>query len=234
MNLKDLMAAALLTLETEGCLAVVELLTTQDPQHAAEIYLQAQLDSYWQRKSLPAVIALSHAGIQHALGAAVRTRDPEASAALRGSAMALAYNLASFTWPGWNEPDILLTPADIALGRDAAHLNLRLAEERQALPRAKANAHWILGAHELAAGKLARAAAAFQAGKSHAAEGDDPLLTQMLEGYLLLTDVLTRQPPNPGAKRLFEAHLSALHEEGSEDAREYATQLSTALSVFCP
>src|SRR4051812_41778941 len=74
-----------------------------DPMKAVELYAQAVMDAYWKKKDLQAAVTLGRAGIQHALGAAAWNNDPEKSAALRGKAKAMAYNVASFTWPGWDE-----------------------------------------------------------------------------------------------------------------------------------
>ena len=70
---------------------------------------------------------------------------------LRSSAKALAYDIGSFTWPGWEEPRISPTADELAAGRDCARLNLRLAIELQKPPERVSMAHWLLGAHALAA-----------------------------------------------------------------------------------
>ena len=94
------------------------------------------------------MIALARAGIHRALFEADRvpTADPDAAEALRGQAKTIAYDLGANLWPGWQDEGIVLTPADLTTGLEAARLNLRLAEQlgRPALPRC--NAHWLLGA----------------------------------------------------------------------------------------
>ena len=39
---------------------------------------------------------------------------------LRLQGKKLAYNLAADTWPGWNEPGIVITTSDLDAGLDAA------------------------------------------------------------------------------------------------------------------
>jgi hypothetical protein len=208
--------------------AIEASLAASDPQRAAEALATAQRELYWTHKGIPAVVTLSGAGIAHLLK--IARQSPEAAGAGH-EAKALAFNLGSFTWPGWAEPGITLTPADIAAGFEAARLNLRLAEEFNRPEKAKAKAHWLLGAHQLSAADFASAANSFRTGKSHAARSDDPSLGEMLDGYLRLTHVLA-DPQNEQARRDFDAAVTALRNASSEDAREYANQLTIALAAL--
>jgi hypothetical protein len=212
--------------------AIEASLAASDPERAAEALATAQRDLYWTDKDIPAVVTLSRAGIAHLLKIARQSPEdtPEANRAGH-EAKALAFNLGSFTWPGWAEPGITLTPADIAAGFEAARLNLRLAEELHRPEKAKAKAHWLLGAQQLSAADFASAADSFRIGKTHAAQSDDPMLARMLDGYLLLTHLLA-DPPNEQARRDFDAAVTALRKSGSEDSREYANQLTTALAAL--
>ena len=216
--------------------AIESSLAASDPRRAAEALSTAQLDLYWIHKDIPAVLILSHSGIAHLLKLAEQSPgDPSADAPglphFGHYAKALAFNLASFTWPGWAEPGITLTPAHIAAGYQAARLNLRLAEELKRPEKAKAKAHWLLGAHQLSAAEFAPASDSFRTAKTHAAQTDDPLLPQMLDGYLLLAHLLTA-PQNGEARRDFDSAVTALRNQASEDAREYATQLTSAFAVL--
>lgn len=163
--------------------AVFEFLVRQDPQVTADVYQQLQTNLYWQQKNLPATIAFSQAGILHCLTGAARTTPAVDSRALPGAAKQLAYNLASFTWPGWDEPGIRITTSDLSIGCDAARLNLRLAEELDRPEKARANALWALGAHELAAGKYAVAQNRFLLAKEHAQRAGEAAMLRMLDGY---------------------------------------------------
>jgi hypothetical protein len=212
--------------------AIEASLAASDPHRAAEALATAQRDLYWTDKDIPAIVALSHAGIAHLLKIARQSPEDTPEVARAGhEAKALAFNLGSFTWPGWAEPGIVLTPADIAAGLEAARLNLRLAEEFNRPEKAKAKAHWLLGAHQLSAADFASAADSFRTGKTHAAQTDDPMLIQMLDGYLLLTHLLA-DPQNEQARGDFDAAVTALRKSDSEDTREYANQLTTALAAL--
>jgi hypothetical protein len=209
---------------------VEELLAGSDATRAAEALATAQRYLYWTHKDVPAVVTVSRAGIAYLLQSSQRLGGAEASD-LRHEAKALAYNLGSFMWPGWSEPGIALSAADVAAGFEAARLNLRLAEELSRPEKAKAKAYWLLGAHQLAVAEYGPASESFRSGKTHAGRTDDPSLGRMLDGYLLLTRVLS-EPGNAEARRDFDSAVSGLKEDSSEDAREYGNQLTTALAAF--
>ena len=211
--------------------AAIEILNRLKPQAAANVYEKAQLRLYWKKKDVSAMIALSRAGIQHALTTGQRVTDPKEVYAFRSSAKALAYNLASFTWPGWNEKDIILTQSDLAIGLDAARLNLRLAEELNRPKKAMANAQWAVGAHQLAARALQAAEVAFNRGKAYAADSGERVLVKMLQGYEFLTEAL-KNPNSEQAQSRFEISISKLKDDDSEEGPGYAAQLSTAFMVF--
>jgi hypothetical protein len=151
--------------------------------------------------------------------------------ALRGSAKHLAYNLASFTWPGWNQEGITITVSDLVVGLEAARLNFRLAEELARPDKAKANALWMLGAQQLAAEDFQTAAQTFLRGKSHAHQANETSIERMLHGYAMLARLLA-EPTNGVAHTNFQDALTSLKADGSSDAVEYANQLTVALAVF--
>jgi hypothetical protein len=126
-----------------------------------DAYSTAMRGAYWEDKDLSGAMAIAWAGISRLLAAA-NAADAEEAHDLRSRAKALSYDLASFTWAGWDEPGIVITPPEARAGCAAARANLALAEEldKGALPRSRA--HWILGAHELAAGRVSEARSAFE------------------------------------------------------------------------
>lgn len=229
-QLAALLPAATQLFREKDSYAVIELLEQQEPRLAAAAYAQLQLNFYWQHKDLPAVIAISRAGIQFALSAATRAGTPAEAQALRGQAKALAYNLASFTWPGWGEEGVAISQSLMRIGHDAARLNLRLTGELKRPDDAWARALWTFGAHELSAGRYPSAREAFARGHSHAAKSPDKALALLLEGYVALVDALTN--PDPGARTSFDKILKALEADAGGDGRDYASQLSVAFAIF--
>ncbi|MCZ7583987.1 MAG: ATP-binding protein [Deltaproteobacteria bacterium] len=117
--------------ETDTAAVVEHLQTLGEPNAAAMAWSKLVLDLYHKGKNLPAVVAIARAGTQYALAEARRVdaTNPELAADLRSRGKAMAYNLASFTWPGWSAPGIEPTRGDMLIGLDAARVSLRLARE---------------------------------------------------------------------------------------------------------
>ncbi len=226
-----LLQRAIDALDRSGPAAAIELLGSFDPLIAADAYARLQSELYWKRKNLPAMVALSQAGIEHALAVAERCADASQQQSFRQRAKRLAYNLASFTWPGWNEPGIELTATDLAAGLWAAELNVHLATVLQRPPADQAGALWVLGAQRLAAADHTGALDSFGYALSHASLASDPTLEGMLRGYESLVHAIV-SPADRTLQERFEAHVAALRSLSSPDALSYAEQLLVARDVF--
>ena len=140
---------------------------------------------------------------------------------LRGTAKAISYNLGSFCWPGWAEPGIDIGKKECSFGYDAAKCNLRLGSELKRPAKAMGNAHWLVGAYELASRHFDRAIASFD--KAHNTFTEDRALALMAAGYAELTKHLQSM----GNAQRVEDAKTALINEGSEDAKAFADQLTT-------
>lgn len=128
---------------------------------------------YWEERDLAAVLAIGRAGIQVGLNAA----DP----AILSKVKTLAANVASFLWPGWGEPDLIITKADVAAGFDAARLNVRLAHQLNKDDLALCRAYWQLAGYYLASGDRATAREHYETSASYADKAghiDEQLLAQ--------------------------------------------------------
>jgi len=174
--------------------------------------------------------AFARAGIQYGLRAAARIEreSPEAASELRGTAKALAYNLGANTWPGWGDP-IALNATDLAVGLDAAKLNLRLAQELKRGAGPLGNAEWLLGAQHLAAGEWDLAQAAFLRAEIAFQGVPQSEMRMMADGYAALVEVLQNLPE---ARVRLSSILAILRAAGTEDGTFFAEQLETALRVF--
>ena len=214
--------------------AIDLLLRHPDPLATAAAFHEAMRDCYWKRKDLPATIAFGRAGAQYALGKAADSRDPEAAATaetiekLKGAAKAMCYDLASFTWPGWDEPGIAISAADLAVGLDAAKANLRLARElnRGDLPLSRA--HWMLAGHFLARRQWPQADSGYADAARHAAaagaRGDELLCL----GFRHLTQLLA------GGVEACRGEIERVKEQLKEeqDGEMFAGQIEAAARVF--
>jgi hypothetical protein len=212
-----------------GITAAIQV-AESEPDLAPEMYKRFQLDLYWKLKNLPAVVAVSEAGIRYCFAAAEKTNDTERQTSFRGTAKVLAANLASFTWPGWNEPDITITQADLDCGLRAAELNVQLADSLNRPDKARASALWTLGAQQLAARDYPAAVAAFSSAERLAAGTGDVDLRLMLVGYNRLSELVSK--PSETIRDAFIRTLRKLGERGTEEAVEYLNQLAVALKVF--
>jgi hypothetical protein len=176
-------------------------------------------------KALPEMVAVGRAAILVLLGRAGDAQTPpDLARKCRTAARAMSYNVGSFTWPGWGDP---VGEAERAAGEDAARLSLRLVIALAEGDSSLSVAHWLVGAHHLAAGRADAARASFTAAGGKAREAGDEAGARMNTAYLALTDVLLGPAGDAAEKTLADA-LAALAAEGSEDAAFYADQVRAA------
>lgn len=229
-----LMAEAKAVLADKGPDAAIEFIEGQDDFKATvNTYNGIIGDLYWKQKELKAVVPIANAGVSYCLE---KSRDfteenPELATNLKAVAKAISFNLASFTWPGWDEKGITITPADLDAGLAAAELNLKLVEELGADPAQMSNSYWSLGAHYLARNTPAdyqNAKEAFAKAKEHGIKAGKKDSELMNEGYIAMAKLLVGED----ARDRFDAARTALAELGTDDAKFYAEQLESVLGVF--
>lgn len=204
----------------------------QTPE-VAELYLQTALWLYNNPKDVAGMVAVSRAGIQYGLTEADRLAvdDPQAAAALRGQAKAIAYNLGANMWPGWQDEGIELTARDRQAGADAARVNLRLAVELERDDLPMCNAHWLVGAHELAAGNFQNAMKSFNTAIQHAKSARNPDFEWMCRGYRCMAARLA-EPDSESATAEFDRAVIELRRLDTEDSKFFADQLESVLA-YC-
>ncbi len=202
-----------------------------EPLKVSEIYNNIVMDFYWKEKSLADVISYAQAGIQFCLTKAdeYKNEDPEITYGLRKNAKKIAYNLASFCWPGWNEKDIIISAGDIAVGLDAARFSVRQGSELQDRDLPLSADYWMLGAQLLASQQYEEAIKTFKKSKELAHTDADKLSELLADGYIGITMIVSGD--KDGQKVLGEA-TNSLAEDGSEDAKFFIEQFNTALNVF--
>ena len=185
----------------------------------------------YEKKNLSAAVAMGRAGVQFGLAAATRAGEAAQVDALRSAAKTNAYNLAANTWPGWDEPGVVITPSDCAVGLDAARTNLRLARELKKPEIAMSRAHWLLGAHQLAAANRRAARESFGSAAEHARAANETGEATSNEAFARLCDVLDA-PEDPAAQERLTQTLAQLRRE--KDGEFFASQVETARRVFGP
>jgi hypothetical protein len=212
--------------------AAIEYLNQRgNPKETVDTYGKSVNTLYWKKKDLPKAIITAIAGIQYAMleAHAQQTVNPQLAAEFRGDAKAIAYDLASFTWTGWNEPDIVISQTDKRIGLEAARTNLRLAQElsRGDLPLCRA--HWLLGAHYLACDTTDKAKQCFEQSAHHARRAQKKGEELLAIGYSTLSTLVA--DPNDEAAMCQWAEINAELKE-LENGHDFLGQLTTARQVF--
>jgi hypothetical protein len=225
------METALRLLREADSFAALAHLSRGEALAAATAYAELVMHLYWKEKDLAGAVTIGRAGAQFALRAAqeVETSEPKRAEELRSKAKAICYNLASFTWPGWDEPGIAPTASDLRVGLDAAKANLRLARELDKGELALARAFWVLGAQHLANGDRDAASRAFSASAHHAEATGAESERLLAQGFCHLVE-LRASPNSPEAQGKLAAVKEAL--APLEHGADFVGQLETAWRVF--
>lgn len=212
--------------------ALIEFLDQQEDRlEVAATYDELVRHLYWKEKNVPDMVALARAGIQYCLaaGTAVADEDVEQTLQLRSRAKTIAYNLASYTWSGWDEPGINLDETGRRFGLEAAHMNLRLALELDKGDMRISRAHWMIGAQLLAAGDRVLARESFQLASIYASRAQEETDDLLARSYSLLVGLL-EDPENAALQQaLAQMKRQMAH---VEHGQMFIGQLGTAWQVF--
>lgn len=212
--------------------AVAEMLQRDGaPGVVVQRYIGVVDGLYWTAKDLQGCMAVGRAALLFTLTRSAEAEDEDARRRLRVAAQQLSFNLASYAWPGWEEKGIEIGAAELEAGLDCARLDLRLVREMGYPPEKHANAHWIVGAQLLAAGRHADAVAEFEASREKAREAKDATKEWMADGYAGIAAALLTPDDHSGRKQVAAAK-AALLKIGSDESKFLAAQLEDVLRVF--
>ncbi len=225
-------AKILSTMKDVDSFAAIDHLERQtDPLKIISLYNQLLKYYYYEERDIQAVIMMARAGAQYGLAAArtLEAQDPAAAKELKEGARGVIYNLASYTWPGWNEPGIEIGPGEIAQGLDAAKASIRLAQELKMPPLRLSRSHWMVGALLLASSKQPEAREQFELAAQYAGEAVQPAEVLLSEGFKLMTIMLdSANTPKTEARYLqLKREIAEM-----EDGEYFIAQLDTAYEVF--
>ncbi|WP_425615850.1 hypothetical protein NA78x_005782 [Anatilimnocola sp. NA78] len=217
--------------EQDTLAAIVYLTRQTDMLAAAKAFSEAMLHLYWQEKNLSLALAFGRAGAQFALTAA--EANPQLASDLRSSAKAMTYNLASFTWPGWDEPGIEISPADVQLGLDAAKTNLRLAIELQKGDLPLSRAHWMLAAQQLAVQSFFDATESFAQAAAFATAANAPEEALLARGFISVVKIVAASAESH-ERAAATAELDELKSQLRQlpDGDAFCSQFDGAIKVF--
>jgi hypothetical protein len=217
--------------DSQGVEAVIKLLETGEeglaPDGQVQTFDHVLRHAYWQKKDLPGTIRIGQAGI--ALGEQLASRFPDQASEIKSQVKAIQYNLASFTWPGWDEPGFEITPEQGQLGLAAAKENLRLAIElkKDLLPLSRA--HWMLGAQQMAVADYSSAREDFAQAEGFASQAGSAGEALLAQGFALLTSLLASPGNRDHSNQLEELKASLKKEEHGEF---FVKQIEDARRVF--
>ncbi len=228
------MLTTALAILPENTFAAIDYLAQQsDQKEVIKTYSQLVTKLYWEKKDLSGVITLAIAGIQYATYAArsSQTTNPELATEFLGSAKAIAYNLASFAWSGWDEVGIIIGPTEAQIGLEAAKTNLRLAKElsRGDLPLCRA--YWMLGAHCLSSGLKDKAKEYFSESAEYANRAQEKSEELLAIGYCAVTTLSETPNAEEALRKLAEVKTQL---EKLENGPDFVQKLDTAVRLFAP
>lgn len=207
--------------------ALVEFLSDDvDAVVALDAFHALANEIYWERKNLGKAMEIARAGVTFGLVLASQT---DSGYEFRSAAKAMAFNLASFAWPGWDEEGITIERQHKLAALDAARTNVRLAVELNKGHIAVSRGHWLVGAILLALDRYQEAIAEFLASRLSADEGQSDVESAMAEGYAALVRVVER----PGDEAIEDELRESLERLRSMDeGPQYADQIEKAQTIF--
>ena len=212
----------------------IEFMSKQgEPLEVSKRYVDLVNDFYWKEKALPHVVTFARAGIQYSLIKSLELlpTDPPKANEVRDVARVISYNLASYTWPGWDEKGIVITEADLVVGLDAAKLNLRLVKDLDLGQMSLSTANWGIGAMYLALEKYDDAISAFESSKEDAFLDEAREFELLNAGYIGIAKIL-KGPMRPEGERELQDAKEKLEKLNASNSKFFVKQLETALEVF--
>jgi hypothetical protein len=226
----ELFAPALQRVRDADPFAAAEFLhRADDPVAVMKAYRDLVNHLYWKEKNLPSVVSLALMGIHYGLTYGHDQGSAELRYDLKSIAKGLAYNLASFAWPGWDESGIVIGATAVAVGLDAAKLNLRLAEELNKGDIPLSRGHWMLGAQHLAAKDYDKARHHFDEGARFAEAAGSTAEIWLCFGFAALSRLLAS--PDDEAIRADLEHIKSRLAE-MDGGNDFLGQIETAEKVF--
>lgn len=183
-------------------------------------------ETIFKGKQLGTYLLLARSVFESAIEGAARSKSAEDRNAYLFVAKMTAFNIASFTWPGWNEGEI--EENDREVGYQFSRLHMKISEQLDLPPDKRANACWIGAAHEMAAKNYAVARSLFSRAKVLGEESDNEETALMNQGWLLVIDILQGDIEARSELKELHGRLTKL----GEDGKFYAGQYDDALKVF--
>ena len=210
--------------------AVAAITAISDREAALEALAQLCRRAYRDLKRVPTMTALAWEAVGFGLECAAASPDPESAGRCKGRARAIAYNAGANCWPGWGDA-VEIQPADIAEGLKLAERSLELVGELGLGDKAIGTSLWLVGALQMAAGRVSIAIAQFQRAEEAFQAAQLPVPAAMARGYVALAEKAMPESHLRGAESLATI-LGLLRGMESREAQFFADQLLTADRIF--
>jgi hypothetical protein len=205
-----------------------------DPSVLTLTYNNLAQTFYQQDKDVKTMIDAGRRGVKFALDNAARVENdaPQMVAKLKNVAKAISFNVGANTWPGWGDEGIEITASEREAGLEMARLSCRLTEELDLGHKKMGTAHWLLGAHQIAANRPEAAVAELDMATDAFGAAGDGVSTMMARGYRAMAQKL-RPETRVLAQVELDQILRDLAAEASENAIFFRDQIIVADRIFC-
>jgi hypothetical protein len=210
--------------------AVAAITEIADTEAALEALSQLCQRAYRDMKSVPSMTALAWEAVGFGLKCADASPDPQSASKFKSRARAIAYNAGANCWPGWGDA-VEIKPADIAEGLKLAKRSFELVRELGLGDKAMGSSLWLIGALQMASGRLSIAITQFLRAEEAFQAAQLPVPAAMAQGYVALAEKGLPESHLRGTQSL-AAILSSLQGMESSEAQFFADQLITAGRIF--
>lgn len=198
---------------------------------AVQVFSDLMNYFYWKKKDITTAIAFGRAGVHHAL-VNIETyskKDKSSRTELLQLAKLLSYNIASFSWTGWDEKGIEIFDSELKTSLDAAKTCLRLTRKLRNGHLQLSRAYCLLANSQFAIGNYKNAKKSYTKAAQYAKKADvkgEELLSLSLR---LLIDILTVKNKDSYKAKL-DTYLKEL--KRTKDGKFFVNQIETAQKVF--
>ena len=222
---------ALETMKNDDYFKAVEYLSRQsNPLEILDAFKEIAKRLYWDSNDMAGVIIFSGAAIQYAqMSVQSVSVKEDVVGQMKEKAAAIAYNLASFTWPGWDKEGLEISITEQNIGMEAAKTNLRSIEEMGGGNLQLARAYWMTGAHRLTLHNTDEAIYCFERSLKYADWADNREETLLAQGYMILAQMLQSEKVDAQDLELLEKLKKKMVE--LPDGDTFVGQIETTYDV---
>ena len=212
--------------------ATLAIEASEDPARMGSAFNSAVRRLYREFSDVTNMLVAGGLGVNYCVSKADQESDHQRARELKKLGKIIAFNTAVNCWPGWGDAGIVIEETHLSTGILMATKCLSLVEELGLTAREHGGAHWLIGALQLAAGRLSVARMEFEEARQiYLGDPTIPSYALMADGYIALA---AKADPRSGPEAVdaLNQALDRLRSDGSKDAMFFATQIATADRVL--